>query len=324
MKRISFFATRIAATTCLAVAATTAYAADYPSKPITMVVPYSAGGGADTAARIIAKGMEEASGQTVVIDNKPGASGSIGAGIVARAKPDGYTVLYDASSFAINAVLRKLPYDPDKDFIPVSLAGIVPNILVVSAESPYQTLNDYISAAKADPGKLTYASYGPGSLAQMAGELLKKDTGIDVIHVPYKGGAPAIVDVMGGYVDAYFANAASSLSYVKQGKLRALAVTSKARMNDLKDTPTMMEAGVEGFEVYEWNGFFFPKGTPQEAVSGLAKIVKDALARPSVQESLKGLGLSAVGNSPEEFAEFVNAEKARWADVAKTNNITVE
>ncbi len=322
MKLNRFTLTGIAVS--FAFAASASYAADYPEQTITLVVPYSAGGGADNAARIIAQGMEAVSGQTVVIDNRPGASGSIGAGVVSRAKPDGYTVLYDASSFAINAVLRTLPYDADKDFIPVTLAGIVPNILVVSTDSPYKTLDDYVSAAKAKPDTLTYASYGPGSLAQMAGELLKIDTGIEVTHIPYKGGAPAIVDVMGGHVDAYFANAASGLSYVTQGKLRALAVTSKERMDELKDTPTMIESGVEDFTVYEWNGFFVPQGTPAEAVDKLAKIVQGALERPDVHERLSGLGLEPVGNSPEEFAEFVKSEKARWADVAKTNNIKVE
>jgi tripartite-type tricarboxylate transporter receptor subunit TctC len=322
--KLNQFAFSSIAAACCALAATGSYAADYPAKTITVVVPYSAGGGADNAARIIAQGMEAVSGNTVVIDNKPGASGSIGAGIVARSKPDGYTVLYDASSFAINAVLRKLPYDPNKDFIPVTLAGVVPNILVVSADSPYKTLNDYISAAKANPGGLTYASYGPGSLAQMAGELLKKDTGIDVTHVPYKGGAPAMVDVMGGHVDAYFANAASGLSYVTQGKLRALAVTSKERMDEIKDVPTMMESGVEDFTVYEWNGFFVPQGTPKESVVKLAQIVKSALARSDVQERLSGLGIEVVGNSPEEFTQFIKSEEDRWAEVAKANNITVE
>ena len=166
-----------------------ARAADYPKGPITLIVPFSAGGGADNAARIIAGGMEAASGQQVVVDNKPGASGSIGAAAVARSSPDGYTVLYDASSFAINPVLRKLPYEATKDFIPVSQAVVVPNILVVAPGSPFKSLGDLVKAAKAAPKKVTYASYGPGSLAQMAAELLKKSAGIDMVHVPYKGGA---------------------------------------------------------------------------------------------------------------------------------------
>lgn len=323
MKLTRFAKSSLAAAlfTCLSA---TAAAAGYPDKSITMVVPFSAGGGADNAARIIAQGMETVSGQTIVVENRPGASGSIGASAVARAKPDGYTVLYDASSFAINAVLRKLPYNPDSDFIPVSQAVVVPNILVVANESPYQSLADYIAAAKADPGGHDYASYGPGSLAQMAAELLKKEADIDLIHVPYKGGAPAMVDVMGGHVEAYFANAASSLNYVTQGKLRALAVTSDTRMDEIPDVPTMQEAGIKDFTIYEWNGFFFPKGTPSEAVDKLYEIVKETLARPDVQERLSGLGLTPVASSPDEFSVFLKEEQQRWAEVSKTNNITVE
>lgn len=323
MKLTRFAKTGIAATLFACLSAS-ALAAGYPDKAITMVVPYSAGGGADNAARIIAQGMEAVSGQTIVIENRPGASGSIGASAVARAKPDGYTVLYDASSFAINAVLRKLPYDPDADFIPVTQAVVVPNILVVSNESPFHSLADYIAAAKADPGGHDYASYGPGSLAQMAAELLKKEADIDLIHVPYKGGAPAMVDVMGGHVEAYFANAASGLNYVTQGKLRALAVTSEERMDEIPDVPTMMEAGMKDFAVYEWNGFFFPKNTPSEAVDGLYEIVRETLQRPDVQERLAGLGLTPVGSSPDEFGVFLKEEQQRWADVAKANDITVD
>ena len=211
----------------------TLHAADYPAaQAITVVVPFSAGGGADNAARIIAKALGEVSGQTVVVDNKAGASGAIGAALVARAKADGYTVLYDASSFAINPALRKLPYDPAKDFIAVSQAISVPNILVAAPSSPYNSLADFMNAARQKPGRLTYASYGPGSLAQMATELLKADAKFDAVHVPYKGGAPAIVDVMGGQVDVYFANAASSINYVKGGKLKALAVSSAKRSEE--------------------------------------------------------------------------------------------
>lgn len=312
------------ASALFALLASASVAAEYPTKSITLVVPYSAGGGADNAARIIAQGMEAVTGQTIVIENKPGASGSIGASAVARAKPDGYTVLYDASSFAINAVLRKLPYNADEDFIPVSQAVVVPNILVVATDSPYQSLADYIAAAKANPNGHTYASYGPGSLAQMAGELLKKEADIELVHVPYKGGAPAMVDVMGGHVEAYFANAASGLNYVTQGKLRALAVTSHERMDEIKDVPTMMESGISDFTVYEWNGFFVPKGTPDEVVNKLYEAVKATLGRPDVRERLSGLGLEPVGSSPAEFAKFIKSEQQRWEEVAKANNISVE
>jgi len=298
-------------------------AAGYPDQPVTLVVPYSAGGGADNAARIIAEGMGAVSGQSIVIENKGGASGSIGASFVARAKPDGYTVLYDASSFAINPVLRKLPYDAKKDFIPVSLAVTVPNILVAAEKSSFNNLPDFIAAAKAKPGHYTYASYGPGSLAQMAAELLKKDAGIDAVHIPYKGGAPAIVDVMGGQVDVYFANAASSLNYVTSGKLKALAVSSAQRMPELPNVPTVAEAGLKDFNVSEWNGFFLPAGTPPDVVLKLQDLVQKALARPETRDKLAKLGLTPVGSSAEEFTRFIDAEETRWAEVVKTNGISV-
>lgn len=300
-----------------------AQAAGYPEQPITMVVPYSAGGGADNAARIIAQGMTEVAGQSVVIENKGGASGAIGAAYVARAKPDGYTVLFDASAFAINPALRKLPYDVKKDFVPVSQAVSVPNILVAAPGSAFNNLPDFITAARANPGRYTFASYGPGSLAQMAAELLKKDAGIDVVHVPYKGGAPAIVDVMGGQVDVYFANAASSLNYVSGGKLKALAVSSAKRMPELPNVATVGEAGIKDFDVAEWNGLFLPAGTDPAVVAKLQDLVQKALARPDTREKLAKLGLTPVGSSAADFAKFVDAEQVRWAEVVKANNITV-
>ena len=313
----------LAATIGLISALGTAHAAGYPEQPITMVVPYSAGGGADNAARIIAQGMTEVAGQSVVIENKGGASGAIGAAYVARAKPDGYTVLFDASAFAINPALRKLPYDVKKDFVPVSQAVSVPNILVAAPGSAFNNLPDFITAARANPGRYTFASYGPGSLAQMAAELLKKDAGIDVVHVPYKGGAPAIVDVMGGQVDVYFANAASSLNYVSGGKLKALAVSSAKRMPELPNVATVGEAGIKDFDVAEWNGLFLPAGTDPAVVAKLQDLVQKALARPDTREKLAKLGLTPVGSSAADFAKFVDAEQVRWAEVVKANNITV-
>jgi tripartite-type tricarboxylate transporter receptor subunit TctC len=313
----------LAAVAGLAGALGAAHAAGYPDQPITVVVPYSAGGGADNAARIIAQGMGEVAGQSVVIENKGGASGSIGAAFVARAKPDGYTVLYDASAFSINPVLRILPYDAKKDFVPVSQAVSVPNILVAAPASAFNNLPDFIKAARAHPGKYTFASYGPGSLAQMAAELLKKDTSVDVVHVPYKGGAPAIVDVMGGQVDVYFANAASSLNYVSGSKLKALAVSSAKRMPELPDVATVGESGVKDFDVVEWNGFFLPAGADPEVVAKLQDLVQKALARPETRDKLAKLGLTPVGSSAADFARFVDAEQVRWAEVVKANNITV-
>lgn len=306
---------------CATLAAAPVHAADYPSQPISLVVPYAAGGGADNAARILAKALGEQLGQSIVIENKSGASGSIGASYVARSAPDGYTVLYDASAFSINPALRKLPYDPRKDFIPVSQAVRVPNIMVVAKDSPFNTLSDFVNAAKAGPGKYTFASYGPGSLAQMAGELLKKDTGIDIVHIPYKGGAPALVDVISGQVHTYFANAASSLGYVTGGQLKALAVTSKQRMTDLPNVPTVAESGIKGFSVEEWNGFLVPAGTPSPVVEKLHAAVQAVLARDDVKTALGKLGLVPVASSPKQFADFIDSEIQRWTEVVKANNI---
>lgn len=308
----------------LALATVSASAADYPTRSVTLVVPFNAGGGADNTARVLARGMEAATGQSFVVENRGGASGSIGANYVAKAKPDGYTVLFDASSFSLNPVLRKLPYNAKEDFIPVSQAVVVPNILVVSPQSPYNTLSDFIEAAQSAPGQHTYASYGPGSLAQMAGELLQKQTGVELMHIPYTGGAPAIVDVMGGHVEAYFANAASSLNYVSSGDLRALAVTSDERMPELPDVPTVVESGIDEFSVYEWNGLFVPKGTPEPIVKQLEQIVQEALEQPEIVRNLRALGQTPVGNTSEEFSEFLQSEENRWLEVVKANNISLD
>ncbi len=308
---------------CAAFSATSR-AADYPEKAITLVVPYSPGGGADSAARVIAPALAGELKQPVVIENKAGAAGAIGVAYVARANPDGYTALFDGSAFIINPVLRKLPYDAERDLIPVSQAISVPNIMVVAKNSPYASLADYITAARKEPGKHSFASYGPGSLAQMIGELLKKSARIDVVHVPYKGGAPAIVDVMGGNVDTYFANAASSLPYITGGKLKALAVTSATRMKELPEVPTMAESGFKDIVVHEENGFFLPAGTPAAIVARLQSAIQATLKKDEVKEKLDKLGLAPVGSSPAEYAEYIRTERRQWAEVVKANHIALE
>lgn len=313
----------VAVSLCLCLPAQS-MAADYPDKPITLVVPYSAGGGADSAARVIAPALGNELKQNVVIENKAGASGSIGASYVARSAPDGYTVLFDGSAFIINPVLRKLPYDAERDFIPVAQAISVPNIMVVASNSPFASLNSFIVAARKDPGKYTFASYGPGSLAQMIGELLKKQANVDIVHIPYKGGAPAIVDVMGGNVDTYFANAASSLGYITGNKLKALAVTSATRMKELPDVPTMAEAGMKDISVLEENGFFLPAGTPPAIVAKLQLAIQNALKKNEVKEKLDKLGLTPVGSSSTEYSESIKAERKVWVEVVKANRISLE
>jgi len=301
-----------------------AMADQYPSKPIHLIVPYSPGGGADNAARILVPKLSALLGKQVIIENRPGASGIIGAQAVAHADPDGYTVLYDASSFAINPALRKMPFDARKDLVPVSLAVTVPNILVVSPDAPYKNVQEFVDYARKHPGRVSYASYGPGSAAHLIGELLKSQAKIDMLHVPYKGGAPALTDVMGGQVNSYFANAASGMSYVKSGKLRALAVTSAKRMASLPDVPTLAESGFKNFEVLEWNGFFVPKGTPKEVVDQLAQEIQLALKDPVTRQHLQSLGLDPVESSPAQFSEFLHHEMDRWAALVKTNNIRIQ
>lgn len=296
----------------------------FPDKPIRMVVPYSAGGGADNTARVVAQKMGEILGQTVIIDNKPGAGGVIGADVVAKAARDGYTVLYDASAFAVNGALRKLPFDPAGDFIPISLVATAPQILVVAANAPYKTVADFIASAKKSPGKLTYASAGAGTGSHLAAEMFNEQARIELLHVPYKGGAPALTDVMGWQVASYFGNTASTLQYVTGGKLRALAVTSKTRMKALPDTPTLAESGMPSYEVLEWNGLFLPKGTAPDRVQAIASAVQKAVADPGVRARLQQAGLDPVGNTPQAFRDFLQTESARWQALVKTRDIRVE
>lgn len=299
-------------------------AAGFPNKPIRIVVPYAAGGGADGNARLLAQAMGPLLGQTLVIENKPGASGIIAAQSVVQSPADGYTLLFDTFPYAVNAVLRKLPFDPVKDLLPVSQAINMPNLLVVPASAPYKTLKELVDFAKAHPGQLNYASYGAGGTAHLAAELLRREAGIDWVHVPYKGGAPAITDLLAGQVSAYFANPVSGLSYVQAGRLRALATTGPRRMAALPQVPTFQESGYPNFEVLEWNGFFAPAGTPTAIVDRLAQVVREATRAPEVQQRLAALGIDAVGSTPKEFASFLQGQISRWGALVKAAHITVD
>ena len=296
----------------------------WPTRPIRLVVPYSAGGGADNAARILAQRLGAGLQTQVIVDNRPGASGIIGANTVAKAAADGYAVLYDASTFAVNPALRKMPFSPTDDLVPVSLVLTVPNILVVSAKSPIADFRSFVERARSSPGRVSFASYGAGSPAHLAGELLNREAKTAMLHVPYKGGAPALADVMGGQVDAYFANAGSALGYVQSGQLKALAVTSRARMAALPDVPTVAESGFPGFEVLEWNGFFVPSGTPPRIVERLSQEIQAAVRDPATKTRLHKLGGDPVGGTPAEFSAFIAAQARRWGELVKTNKITAE
>lgn len=298
--------------------------AAWPDRTLRLVVPYAAGGGADNAARIVAQRLGELLGQAVVIDNKPGAGGVIGADTVAKSIPDGYTALFDASAYVVNPALRKLPYEPGKDFIPVSLIVTAPQILVVSPQSPYKTLGELLAAARKAPDKISYASAGAATASHLAAELLADEAKVDLLHVPYKGGAPALTDVMTGSVDMYFGNAASTLQHVTSGKLRALGVSSRQRLKGLPHVPTLSESGIPNYEVLEWNGLFLPKGTPADVVQRFAKEVQTAMADTRIRERLSLAGVIPVGDSPVEFSKFIETESRRWQSLVKARGIKLD
>ncbi len=297
----------------------------FPAKPIRLVVTYPPGGGADLMARLIAPKMGEALGQPVVVENKPGASGQIGAGEVARAAPDGHTIMLDASSFAVNPSLySKLPYDPAKAFQPLAVLALYPNVLVVTPSFPPKDVRELVALAKSKPGTVAFASSGNGSAQHLAGELFKQRAGVDMTHIPYKGGGPALNDVIGGQVPVFFANLASGLAHVKGGKLRAMAVTGARRASSLPEIPTMAEAGIPGYEVYEWNALFAPAGTPAPVVEKLAAAIAKALQSPEVRERVASLGGDLAGYGPKEAEKFVREQTELWGKVVKAGNIKVD
>lgn len=301
------------------------HAQAWPDKPVRLIVPYAAGGAADTVARLIAAQLGERLGQQVLVDNRAGAGGTIGAAEVARALPDGHTLLLDATAHAVNpALLPKLPYDTAKAFEPVSLLVRTPNLLVVPTASPARTIGDLVRMARSAPGKLSYASAGNGSAQHLAAELFKQGHKLYVVHVPYRGGAPALTDLAGGQVDMMFSVVTASYPLVKAGRLRALAVTGERRSAGLPDLPTVAESGLPGYSVYEWNGVFAPAGTPKPVIERLETEIRAALALPAVRERLAEMGAQPVGSTAREFGEFVRSETQRWAQVIKASGIKAD
>lgn len=309
----------------LAVVVGTAHAQAWPAKPITLVVTYPAGGGADTMARLIAPKLGEALGQPVIIENKPGASGQIGAAAVAKAAPDGYTLMLDASSFAVNpALFPKLPYDSDKAFRPIGVIALFPNVLLVNPSVPAASVKELVAQAKAKKNALSYASSGNGSAQHLAGAMFESAAGVDMLHVPYKGGAPALNDVIGGQVPVFFGNLASTLQHVQAGKLKPLAVTSARRSPILPSVPTMAEAGVAGYEVYEWNVLFAPAGTADAITGKLAAALQKTLDAPEVKARIVQLGGEIQTAKPDAAQQFVRQQTTLWARLVRERGISVD
>lgn len=315
---------RLALAACAFTVAAAAHAAAFPERPITIVVPYAPGGAADAVARLVAARMGTRLGTSVIVDNKAGASGTIGAAYVAKAAPDGYTVLYDATPYSINPHLfPKLPYAADA-LQPLSLVLLAPNELIVKADSPFKTINDLVAKAKAQPGKINFASGGSGTVQRLAAELLRQRLQLDMVHVPYKSGGPAISDVMGGQVDFMFGTVAATYPLISSGKLRALAVSSPQRSPRLPDVPTVAETVAPGYEAFEWNGMLLPAKTPKDIADKLQRAVVDALKEDEVQQRLKDLGAQPVGSTPAEFAAFLKKEEAKWGEVVRKGDIKAD
>jgi tripartite-type tricarboxylate transporter receptor subunit TctC len=297
----------------------------YPSKPVTLVVTYPPGGGADAMARLIGPRMSEALGQPVIVENRPGASGQIGAAAVAKAAPDGYTLLLDASSFATNpALYPRLPYDSLKAFRPIGVVALFTNVVLVNANFPVKNIAELTAAASKSRDGVSYASSGNGSAQHLAGALFESVAKVDMVHVPYKGGGPALNDVVGGQVPLFFGNLASTLPHVQSGKLRALAVTSSRRSPILPDVPTLAESGLKGAEIHEWNALFAPANTPEPVVSKLAAAFQHALESPDVRARVAQLGGDIQKGSPEQARKFIEQQVTLWSRVIKERGISTE
>jgi tripartite-type tricarboxylate transporter receptor subunit TctC len=303
-----------------------AAAADYPSRPVTIVVAFTPGGPSDLLARILGKRLEQSLKAPFVIENRPGAGGNVGAELVAHAAPDGYTLLNGNNSIlATNAALyKKINFDPQADFAPVSLIGSQANILVVNPSFPAHSVAELIALARANPGKYNFASSGYGAAAHLAGELFKTTAKVDLVHVPYKGAAPALQDVIAGHVDMMFATAASVIGHIRNGAVRPLAVTTRERIAVMPDLPTLDELGLKGFEATTWHGLVAPAKTSQDILATLNRATVEALHDPGVRAQLGNLGVDIVGSTPEEFAAYIKAEIPKWTAIVKASGARLE
>ena len=318
---------RLLSTALLLLAAGFAQAQDaWPTRNVTLIVPFPPGGGTDTGARIVAQRLSQKWGQPVIVENKGGAAGVIGADMVAKAKPDGYTILMgNIGTQSINPSLyKKLPYDPNGAFAPISLVAELPLAMMVNPTVPAKTAKEFIALAKSQPGKLTYSSSGAGGAPHLAAELFKEASGTFILHVPYRGGGPAVGDLIAGHVQLSFMTVLEASGHIKAGKLRALAVTSSQRVSALPDVPTLAEAGLPGFNSISWIGLLAPAATPKNLVDKISADVREVLAAPEVKAKLTELGAVPYGNTPAQFQALIDADRKRYAQLIKDKNITVD
>jgi tripartite-type tricarboxylate transporter receptor subunit TctC len=302
-----------------------AAAQTYPARPVRIVVPFPPGGTSDILARTIGARLGESLGQPVVVENRPGAGGNIAADHVAKSPPDGYTLIMGTSSLAISQSLyKKLSYDLVRDFAPITQAVNYANLLVVHPSAGVASVGELLAAARARPGALNYGTAGNGTPPHMTGELFKSYTGVDIQHIPYKGGAPAIADLIAGQIPIMFDNVPPLLPHVRSGRIKALAVTSLARLAILPDVPTLDESGLKGFDAVGWNGLLAPAGTPREIVGRLHTDVARILGSPQVRDNLTAQGAEVVGNSPDEFAAWIRAEVKKWAEVIRVSGAKLD
>lgn len=307
-------------------ASTLSFGQAWPSKPIRLVVPFPAGGGTDIIAREVSQKITEATKWSFIVDNKPGSGGAIGLDNVAKSPADGYNlVLGQTSNLAINPSLyKKLPYDPVKDLTPVSMVASSPMTLVVATDSPYKSLTDLVSAAKAKPGSINFASSGNGTVGHLTMELFQKEAGIKLAHIPYKGAAQATVDVIGGQVQIYVSSIPTVMGNIKNGKMRSLAVTSLKRVDDLPQTPTISESGYKGFEAATWFGILGPAKLPKETIARLNAEINKALQNPELLKKLSDQGADVAGSTPDQFSKFIRGEMSKWGKVVKESGASID